>query len=228
MPRRLVQAISTIEAGRLNPTTHRVLPWPWTINVGGSGYFYQNKAQAVAAVLVLQSAGIRSIDVGCMQINLMYHPRAFASLDDAFTPSVNVTYAVGFLSDLFSQTGSWPAATAAYHSQTSQIGAEYEKRVTMLYPMETAEAAKPIKGDDTVDLSGPTPEMLRLNQESQQDQERLRALFESPALETASAPKRGRSLRLVRRVTVPTITAVTRKRLLQLADRSWLNGATTN
>ena len=226
MPLRLVQAISTVEAGRLNLTTRRVVPWPWTINVGGNGYFYQSKMQAVAAVLVLQGAGIRSIDVGCMQINLMYHPHAFTSLEDAFTPSVNVAYAIGFLSNLFSQTGSWPAATAAYHSQTSLIGAEYEKRVMVLYPMKTA---KPIGGVGTVDPSGLTPEMLRLNQESQQDQDRLRVLFGSPALTTASAPERVRSVRLAGRAATATAnTPAKQKRLLQLADRSWLNGATTN
>ena len=46
----------------------------------------QTRQQAVAAVQALQARGVRSIDVGCLQVNLMYHPIAFASLDDAFDP----------------------------------------------------------------------------------------------------------------------------------------------
>ena len=226
MPVQLVRAISTVEAGRLDAGTHRVAPWPWTINVYGSGYFYLTKTQAMAAVLVLQAAGIQSIDVGCMQVNLMYHPQAFASLDAAFDPSANVAYAVGFLSELFRQTGSWPAAAAAYHSQTSEIGAEYEKRVMALYPMK--DAARPV-GAGEPGIPGPTPEMLRLQQESQQDQDRLRAMFGGPITSGVPVSKPARSARAAGHVAA-AVKAVTgaRRKLLQLVDRSWLIGASTN
>ena len=229
MPIQLVRAISTVEAGRRDATTRRVSPWPWTINVAGSGYFYQSKAQAIAAVLVLQAIGLRSIDVGCMQINLMYHPRAFASLDDAFDPSTNVAYAASFLSSLFNQTGSWPSAAAAYHSQTAEIGAAYERQVMALYPMKRAEAAKQVEVVAAADTLSPTPEMLRLNQESQQDQDRLRLLFGPVRPGSTSLPKQPMSGRLKRsvRVSKPTLTVMQRT-LLQLANRSWLNGASIN
>ncbi len=229
MPVQLVRAISTVEAGRLDATTHRVAPWPWTINVYGNGYFYPTKTQAMAAVLVLQAAGIQSIDVGCMQINLMYHPQAFASLDEAFSPSANVGYAVRFLTELFRQTGSWPAAAAAYHSQTSEIGAEYEKRVMALYPMKEGEAAKPVEASEMM-VPGPTPEMLRLQQESRQDQDRLQAMFGAPIANGAPASKPARLARVAGHVTMAAVKVTTgaRKKLLQLVDRSWLIGASTN
>ena len=228
MPVQLVRAISTVEAGRLDGRTHRVSPWPWTINVYGNGYFYPTKTEAMAAVLVLQAAGIQSIDVGCMQINLMYHPQAFASLDQAFDPSVNVAYAVGFLIQLFRQTGSWPEAAAAYHSQTSEIGAEYEKRVMALYPMKQAEAVKPVETSGTM-VPGPTPEMLRLQRESQQDQDRLRTMFGGPIANGAPASKPARLARVAGHVTAAVKVATgARKKLLQLVDRSWLIGASTN
>ena len=229
MPVQLVRAIATVEAGRLDAATRRVSPWPWTINVNGQGYFYRSKAQAVAAVLVLQEAGIPSVDVGCMQVNLIYHPHAFASLDEAFNPSANVAYAARFLNDLFHQTGSWPAAAAAYHSQTAQIGAEYAKRVMALYPMKGGQAAKPVEVAEMVNLPGPTPEMLRLQRESRQDHDRLRVMFGPPASDDAPALKRARSARPARRATAATrVTDTTQKKLLLLADRSWLDGASTN
>ncbi len=83
-------------------------PWPWTIDADGVGQFFATKAQAVAAVAALQAQGVRSIDVGCMQVNLMHHPDAFASLDQAFDPAANSAFAVRFLNALYRRTESWP------------------------------------------------------------------------------------------------------------------------
>ena len=76
-----------------------------------------------------QARGVRSIDVGCLQVNLMHHPHAFASLKQAFDPKANVDYAARFLRDLFDQTGSWPQAAARYHSATPALGAAYRRKV---------------------------------------------------------------------------------------------------
>jgi hypothetical protein len=72
---------------------------------------------------------VASIDVGCMQVNLMHHPAAFATLEEAFDPMANALYAARFLNMLFSGSGDWPAAAAAYHSQTREIGAAYKEKV---------------------------------------------------------------------------------------------------
>ena len=129
LPQGLLEAIGLVESGRLNRRTGRVSPWPWTIDVAGAGHFFDTKAAAMEAVTEAQAAGIQSIDVGCMQINLQQHPGAFASLEQAFDPQINVSYAASFLSRLFVQTGSWPDAAAAYHSQTPSIAAPYRDRV---------------------------------------------------------------------------------------------------
>jgi hypothetical protein len=68
-------------------------PWPWAIDADGVGQFFATKAQAVAAVAALQAQGVHSIDVGCMQVNLMHHPDAFMSLDQAFDPTANTAFA---------------------------------------------------------------------------------------------------------------------------------------
>ncbi len=129
VPEAFLSAIAKVESGRSDPVTGIVGPWPWTVNAEGAGSFYASKAEAVAAVQALQARGVRSIDVGCLQVNLLHHPEAFASLDQAFDPAANAAYAAGFLVALFHQTGSWPLAAAAYHSQTPTIGAPYERRV---------------------------------------------------------------------------------------------------
>jgi hypothetical protein len=129
LPDKLMPAISRVESGRLDPLTKRVRPWPWTINVEGTGFFFDDKDQAMAAVRTLQARGVRSIDIGCMQVNLMHHPTAFASLDEAFEPASNARYAARFLMALYRQTGDWSLAAANYHSADVDRGEDYQRRL---------------------------------------------------------------------------------------------------
>lgn len=135
IPPHLMGAIGRVESGRRDETG-RVDPWPWSINSAGVDHVYRTKAEAIAAAHAMQAAGIRSIDVGCMQVNLLFHPDAFASLDDAFDPVRNVEYAARFLTELRAQTGNWATATAWYHSATPELGAEYRRRVMAVLPEE--------------------------------------------------------------------------------------------
>ncbi len=129
LPPLLLSAIARVETGRSDPQTGRVNPWPWSINVEGRDFIFDSKAEAVNRVRQLQAQGVRSIDVGCMQINLMYHPDAFRSLDEAFDPLSNARYAVDFLTELKQKTGSWEQASAAYHSFSPGEGGAYRVRV---------------------------------------------------------------------------------------------------
>jgi hypothetical protein len=128
LPVRLLAAIALVESGRPDEKG-TIRPWPWTIDAEGRGQFFATKAEAIPAVRALQVSGVRSIDIGCMQVNLMHHPNAFASLDDAFDPATNSLYAARFLNSLYGVSGSWVQATAAYHSETPAIGADYQRRV---------------------------------------------------------------------------------------------------
>ncbi|MCE3233788.1 MAG: hypothetical protein K0R98_2045 [Rickettsiaceae bacterium] len=84
MPSNMLRAIGVTESGRYSKEAGRSVAWPWTINVNGKGYQYESKAKAIAAVKQFQAEGNKSIDVGCMQINLKYHPEAFTNLEQAF------------------------------------------------------------------------------------------------------------------------------------------------
>jgi hypothetical protein len=146
LPAQVLGAIGIVESGRVDPRTRTVVPWPWTINVAGTGHVFDTAADAIAAVRTAQAAGIQSIDVGCMQVNLFHHPHAFVTLEDAFDPVVNVRYAAGFLVRLHAQAGSWPAAVAAYHSATAAIGVPYAQHVAMLWPMAARYGMTPQSG----------------------------------------------------------------------------------
>ena len=79
-------------------------------------------------------SGFRSIDVGCLQVNLMYHPAAFSSLEQAFDPVANARYAARFLDALYDRSQDWIKAVADYHSQTPALGAAYRNRVLARWP----------------------------------------------------------------------------------------------
>jgi hypothetical protein len=142
VPYRLMQAIGRVESGRRNGHGG-VDPWPWSINVEGTDHVFDTKEAAIAEVVRLEARGIRSIDMGCMQVNLLHHPHAFANLEEAFDPVANADYAGKFLAGLYAETGSWAAAAAAYHSQTPAIGAAYARRVMAVWPEELGHAPPP-------------------------------------------------------------------------------------
>ena len=128
LPSHLLAAIGRVESGRRGPDG-QIAPWPFSINFEGADTIFESKRDAVAGVRKLLATGGRSIDVGCLQVNLMYHPDAFASLEDAFDPWRNADYAARFLLQLYNQTGSWETATANYHSATPGLGGPYAAKV---------------------------------------------------------------------------------------------------
>ena len=131
VPAGLLFAIGQVESGRPDPVTHRLVPWPWTVQAQNQSYYFASKAEAVAWVQAAQARGILSIDVGCMQINLMYHPAAFQNLDEAFDPSANADYAARFLVSLHVETADWQKASGLYHSQTLALAIPYAQKVEL-------------------------------------------------------------------------------------------------
>ena len=136
IPSHLLAAIARVESGRRDPVSGGFNPWPWTINVDGQGSFYDTKIQAVSAAVSMRPKATRSVDVGCMQISLTFHPDAFPGMDTAFDPGANAEYGARFLVQLFEKSGSWPKAVELYHSATPEIGQEYQRRVYAAWPEE--------------------------------------------------------------------------------------------
>jgi hypothetical protein len=128
IPTGLLHAISKVESGRKD-ITGRIVAWPWTVNAEGQGYYFPTKEAAIKAVQKMQLKGIKSIDVGCMQVNLYHHPRAFRNLNEAFDPDTNVAYAARFLTGLKNEHASWRTAVAHYHSANPVHHTSYRQNV---------------------------------------------------------------------------------------------------
>ena len=125
----LLETILSVESGTWNQQKSRFEAWPWSVNVNGKGYRYKTKDEAVAAVKKFQKQGYKSIDVGCMQINLKFHGREFESVEDAFEPQKNVEYSAKFLANLYKKYGNWQKAATTYHSKVPSHASIYRNRL---------------------------------------------------------------------------------------------------
>jgi len=134
LPHHLLGAIAKVESGRWNAAEGAVIAWPWTVTAEGRGRYLPSRAAALAEVRALRARGLRNIDVGCLQVNLRYHPKAFASLEDAFDPAGNAAYAAGYLARLRRETGAWTTAIGRYHSRTPRLSGPYRLKVFRARP----------------------------------------------------------------------------------------------
>ena len=126
----LLQTIAVVESGKWDYLQNRYVAWPWTVNINGKGHYFSSKEEAVTAIKEAQRNGAKSIDVGCMQINLKYHGKEFASLEDMLDPLQNVKYSAKYLRALYSANGrDWKIAAKRYHSGNPTEGELYTKRL---------------------------------------------------------------------------------------------------
>ncbi|HVI49813.1 MAG TPA: transglycosylase SLT domain-containing protein [Candidatus Sulfotelmatobacter sp.] len=119
IPKGLLSAISQVESNR----------WPWTIDAAGESHSFASRTEAEQAAQLFRAQGLRNIDLGCMQISMLHHGDAFATLSQAFDPAANVEFAARFLAGLKRLAGSWEAAVSRYHSATPSLGGPYLQRV---------------------------------------------------------------------------------------------------
>lgn len=137
VPLDILLGITRVETGRGRNGV--VQPWPWTVNIEGTGAWFDTADHALRHVLERQAAGARSFDVGCFQINHRWHGEHFASIAEMFDPLQNARYAAQFLTDLHQEFGSWRVAVGAYHSRTRRHASRYlrafERHVAELGPV---------------------------------------------------------------------------------------------
>ena len=133
LPSALLVSIARAESGRPITSLTDIRPWPWTIDADGSGLFLDSKAAAIAW-LRQQAPHHSFVDVGCVQVDLHYHPDAFSTLDEALDPAANADYAARLLVDLYrgEAGGSWDTVVGLYHSHSSLLAAEYRDRDALI------------------------------------------------------------------------------------------------
>ena len=128
IPKNLLLSVSLTESGR-KIKNGEFISWPWTINKKGKGKFFDNKVSAVNYVKEYTKQGKKNIDLGCMQVNFMYHPNAFKNFYEAFDPDKNVEWAATMLKSLYTKFGNWESAVGYYHSYRKTKRKKYSQKV---------------------------------------------------------------------------------------------------
>ena len=67
--------------------------------------------------------------MGCMQVNYMYHPKAFTNLSLAFDPEANVKWSANLIKNLYDKYGSYKDAVGYYHSYRTIKKNKYSSKV---------------------------------------------------------------------------------------------------
>lgn len=127
VPYDVLLAISKVETGRDDR------PWPWTVNFGGDGKWFDSAADAEKGVAEALDNGATNVDLGCFQLNYRWHADGFASIADMLDPRRNAIYAARFLAQQYARTGDWARAAAAYHSGTPEYAEAYQAKFEAVY-----------------------------------------------------------------------------------------------
>jgi hypothetical protein len=132
LPPALLSSIAKVESGRPITSLADIRPWPWTI------------VQMAPASLTARRPRLPGCDNRRPDIlrrcrlhadrPVLYHPHAFASMEEAFDPAANADYAARLLTSLYrgEAGGSWDVAVGLYHSHTSLLAALYRDRVALI------------------------------------------------------------------------------------------------
>ncbi len=134
VPPELTQAIARVESGGT----------PYALNIEGRGYFFDNKAEAVAAVEQAQSLG-QSFDSGIMQINNWWLKRYGIPLEAMFDPAANILLGSWILKQELDRHGNTWTAVARYHSPDSGRGGRYADLVRQALAKGPSQTAATIR-----------------------------------------------------------------------------------
>lgn len=120
MPAGILYSVGLAETGRKGSLQ------PYALNIEGKAVFAGSEAEALSTFTAARAAGKQLIDLGCMQINYLYHHTAFPSVSAMLDPHLNVDYAARFLAELHAEHQTWTMAVARYHAGPDNDPAQKE------------------------------------------------------------------------------------------------------
>lgn len=123
IPRGMLMSIALVESGKKGK------PYPWAVNVGGKTVYSQDRAAAEKRIKDKKGGLRRNAMVGCMQLSVFYHKKAFSQVGQMFKPEENVMYAARYLTKHYKRYGSWTTAIKRYHGGTRLQNRSYACKV---------------------------------------------------------------------------------------------------
>ncbi len=131
IPTTILYAVALTESGKSYQST--LLPWPWTLNIDGQGYYYESYHTAkIALAEALEKS--QSVDIGLMQINWRWHQDKLQNISAALNPLQNLNQGARILHQSYQKSGDWWEAVGHYHSPAQTVKARrnaerYRRRV---------------------------------------------------------------------------------------------------
>lgn len=120
-------------------------PWPWSANFGGKSFYFKSQKELTNFIRnKLKKKRYLSIDIGCMQLNYVYHGHKFSNIYEMTNIYKNMLIGAKYLRELYEKSKQmnsrkhlpenrlWGYAVGDYHSQKALRGAKYIKRTTKL------------------------------------------------------------------------------------------------
>ena len=130
IPADILYAVALTESGKVVDRFRSSRPWPWTLNVGGKGYFYASREDAHRAFLHFLEQGKRSIDIGLMQVNWRWHRDELGDPWQALDPDLNLQVGARILGSCYRDRRDRWDAVGCYHAPNNpSVASRYSEKV---------------------------------------------------------------------------------------------------
>ncbi|MBA6132694.1 lytic transglycosylase domain-containing protein [Pseudomonas juntendi] len=94
----------------------QLVPWPWTLNVAGTGYRFATRADACRALMIaIATAGPARVDVGLGQTNIRSNGHRYSFPCEGLDPYKNLAVTSQILAEQKAKGGTWIDAAGRYH-----------------------------------------------------------------------------------------------------------------
>jgi hypothetical protein len=128
----LLYSIAIVESG-FQHKTQGLMPWPYTINYGNGAFFADSKQDAQRELARLRRLGAKSVDVGLMQINTVWHKKRLRNTD-YWDPVQNLRIAATILRECLADSKTLWEGIGKYHTHTkNKRQSDYAVRVLSTY-----------------------------------------------------------------------------------------------
>ncbi len=118
VPARILYAVAKAESGRT--IDGELSPWPWTLNIEGSSFYFESREDQFDALMIAISEG-QIVDVGYMQLNWRWKFDLLISPWQATDPYFNITTGCRVIRNHYeaNSAAGWFEAVGRYHVESN-------------------------------------------------------------------------------------------------------------
>lgn len=129
IPAEMLYAVAVQESGL--PLHHRLIPWPWTLNIAGAAERYRNRRHACNALRrALLHVPATRVDAGLGQVNVGFHGDRVSEPCGLLDPYLNLAITATLLRESRRPGEDWLTAAGRYHRPAGgPAAAQYRRSV---------------------------------------------------------------------------------------------------